>query len=129
MSSALPVLAGREARRLIAAAALMTSDKDGEVLAAVRATCRLLAPHNIEPADVFGVALEPQAARPTQAPRSSPFAGMPWRQRARWAGICPTLTDWERDFVASVVEQRTLSRKQQDRLDAIIAKAERSRHD
>lgn len=52
---------------------------------------------------------------------------MTWQQKARWAGLCPALTDWERDFLASIVEQRTLSEKQRDRLGAILAKAERSR--
>ena len=54
---------------------------------------------------------------------------MTWQQKARWAGLCPALTDWEPDFLASLVQQRTLSVKQRDRLEAILAKAERSRDD
>ena len=129
MSSALPVLTDKDSRRVIAAAALMTSDKDGEVLAAARATCRILALHKISPADVFRAALEPRIAPPTPTPRSKPAytSEMPWRQRARWAGLCPALTDWERNFIASVIELRTMSYKQENRLKAIIAKAERSR--
>ncbi len=140
--TALPCLADKEARRVIAAAALMTSDKDGEALAAVRATCRLLASHNIGPADVFRAALvdEPEAHRrgdaadPSGSQRPRPAAGGTgslFRQHVQLARNCLTtpehLSAWEVEFLNGIVGCRSLSPKQRDRLQQIVRAVEMKR--
>ena len=131
--SAARMLADRDVRRVVAAAALMTSDKDGEVVAAARATNRLLAPHSLGLADVVAAGLD---AVSTRGAMRSPASGMqpvtPLRPHQLQARMClaypELLTDWEREFAASVADQRTLSDKQRDRLNAIAVKVERGRN-
>lgn len=45
-------------RKIIAAAGLLASSNDGEIVAAARATSRLLATHGLRPEDVFRLGLE-----------------------------------------------------------------------
>jgi hypothetical protein len=138
----LPILAEKDARRVIASAALMTSDKDGEALAAVRATCRLLAPHNIGPADIFRAALvepdERSRRRDTPPPRPEPFrthnsrySGTMQRQHVQLARTCLAwrehLTEWEIGFLNSIMGTVNLSTKQSDRLQQIARTVEMKR--
>lgn len=111
-------------RRAIAAAALLSSDRDGEVIAAARGLNRLLRGEGLDPASVIAAGLAAANTRP--APTSPPpFAAEPlWKRRARMAQACPYLTDWESNFLTGVVGQRGLSEKQEERLRAILAKAE-----
>lgn len=129
-------LPDRDRRRVMAAAALMTSDKDGEALAAVRATCRMLAPHGVGIADVVAAAL---AARPLDNPRREARPQRSTRRRPaapdhmymttphqRLAKMCilqnEHINDWERAFLDSILRERTLSPRQHQKLEAIAAK-------
>lgn len=133
----LPMLADRDRRRVVAAAALMTSDKDGEALAAVRATCRMLAPHGVGIADLIAAALSagaletarrntPEERPSSPRPAAAPSWGYMSSQPQRMARMCLMQSDylnaWERGFLNSIVRESSLTRRQQDKLDAIVAK-------
>lgn len=130
--NAISLLADRDRRRVVASAAMMTSNNDGEALAAVRATCRLLAPHGLRPADVFEAALSRQASPPPQmpsrAPHVRPFEVKPMRQHQQLVMFCQAyperLTEWEVGFLRSISAERTLSTRQHDRLQQIARAVE-----
>lgn len=114
-------------RRMIATAGLLTSDKDGEALNAARALVRLLDQHGMDPAAVIGAGLaQPVAA--SMPPRSAACNfGRHQFQARLCAGFPQYLTSWESNFLASIARQRTITAKQRDRLNEIIAKIERER--
>lgn len=132
----LALLPSADRRRINSSAALMESDNDGEALAALRATRRLLAPHGVGPADVFRAALDDVVAplkpfssrRSPHAPDERPFEAKVMRQHERLARHClafpDRLTPWERKFLASIATERTLSSRQSDRLQAIARTVE-----
>lgn len=125
-------------RRIISSSELMASDTDGEALAAVRATGRLLAPHGVGLADVFKAALDDAPVplgrasssppRSPYAPYERPFEAKVIRQHERLARHClafpDRLTAWEREFLTSIASERTLSSRQSDRLQAIARAVE-----
>lgn len=122
-----------EQRRAAGAAGLLASSFDGEVVAAARSLCGLLKKADLDPAAVVAAGLS-SASRPSPAmPRRDPASFRPgpvpvrpssgWERDALMARGCPTLTDWEREFLSSVAGLRTLSHKQRDRLDGILVKA------
>jgi hypothetical protein len=131
-------LSPADERRLISSAALLQSDKDGEVVSAARAVGRILQKGNLDlPALIRrGLNPSPVAGHPAlrgfpDAPRPSP---QPYDVSARHqttARMCQAfaglLNDWEREFLASIAHQRRISDKQRDRLKAIEAKIERRR--
>lgn len=133
--SALPALDDRDARRIISSSALMTSSNDGEALAAVRATCRLLEPHGVGPADVFRAALaNPHVQSP---PRHQPSSTGSWstggsgaygghRYTARMCLFFgeAVLNDWERQFLISITGETRLTPKQAAKLESIRAKVD-----
>lgn len=137
LSKVVPALPDRDRRRVIASAALMASDKDGEALAAVRATCRMLAPHGIGPADLIAAALATRDRDPRQCQEPDPFGARRHRQEPqryshssaqhqRLARMCLMqacyINEWQREFLTSIVRERSLTARQQQKLTDIVAK-------
>jgi len=116
-----------DARRAASSAALLASDRDGEVVAAARALCGLLAKGGLDPRSVVtaGLAHNESAVRAPAAP--SPVYHGSWQQRARMARLSPHLNDWERGFLADIIAHGSLSQRQESCLKAILIKAEGSR--
>jgi hypothetical protein len=130
--TSLPVLADKDVHRVVSAAGLLASDKDGEALAAGRALCRLLAPHKISPADVFRAALSPKPEQYRRRDdRGGPHSGALRRQHVQLARMClltpQHLTDWERNFLSDIMVCAKLSPKQSARLQQIVRKVEMKR--
>ena len=114
-------LAPNDIRRAASSAALLTSDRDGEVVAAARALCNLLAKGGLDPRSVVAAGLSRQV---DPNPPAAPFYRTPWQQRARIARLSPHLNDWERGFLADIIANRSLSQRQESKLKAILAKSE-----
>lgn len=113
MNAVAPIVAERDRRRLISALSLLASDKDGEVVAAARAACRLLSPYGVTPAELIGIALDPPAK-----PKPDPFAGFPsggaLRSHEALARMClvrgaEVLNSWEMGFLESIIRERSLN--------------------
>lgn len=129
MSALVPILPDRDRRRLVSVAALLESDRDGEVLGALMAARRLLKPHNLTVAQLFEVALTPQAAPWPETRRPDPVRAGDHRHIARTclaagAGINSS----ECSFLDSITRwDGSLTPKQRAALEAIEAKIERVR--
>jgi hypothetical protein len=131
-------LPSADERRLISSAALLQSDQDGEVVSAARAVSRILQKGNLDLTAVIRRGLAPP--KPSIADALSAFPDAPRRGpesfdiRTRHVVIvrmCEAysdlLNDWEREFLASLRHQRSITEKQRDRLKAIEVKIERRR--
>ena len=118
-------LAPNDVRRAASSAALLTSDHDGEVVAAARALCGLLAKGGLDPSSVIASGLA-REVQPNFAPVQVPTQGHcgSWQQRARMARLSPRLNDWERGFLADITGQGSMSQRQESKLNAIIKKVE-----
>jgi hypothetical protein len=118
-------------RRAVSAAGLMASPVDGEALGATRALCRLLERHGLDPATVIGAGLLQTPASAPARRVTGPVPVRPLRPHQLAARQClafgEMLTDWEREFCASVADLRSLSTKQQAQLNVIAVRAERGR--
>lgn len=126
MSALLPA----EARKLTASLAMLASNHDGEVIAAVGAVGRILGKAGLGFSDLGVVqALPPSSPlRPPPAkPRSYETRVLREHQRhARGFAACGfKWNDWERDFLASIASwDGALSDKQRSRLDQLGVKVE-----
>ena len=121
-------LAPNDVRRAALSAGLLTSDRDGEVVAAARALVGLLAKGGLDPRSVVAAGLTHQvpssfAVGPAPAP---PYRGA-WQTRARMARLSPHLNDWERGFLGDILAQGSLSHRQESKLRAILNKSEGTR--
>ena len=100
-------LDANEARRLSNVLNRLASDHDGEVLAAATVAMRFLKERNLCFDDIIA---------PAQATtRRLGLFG--------WLLTSPTLSVWERGFIANLDSFERLSRKQRDILATIVAKA------
>jgi hypothetical protein len=117
----------RDQRRAALSAGLLTSSHDGEVVAAARALCGLLAKGGFDPRGVVAAGLErssdPASTSRPQAPAAAGYYGT-WKQRARMARLSPYLNDWERSFLTDITNQASLSARQEDKLKVILVKSE-----
>lgn len=118
MMQALASLDDGARRRIISTAALLTSPVDGERLAASRGLERLLAGHGLGIVDVLKAALE-QSPAPVR-PISTTHHAM-----AQMCLAQGCLTDWERQFLRSILWRTRLSPKQSKTLDRIVDQIER----
>ena len=118
-------LAPNDVRRAVSSAALLTSDRDGEVVAAARALCVLLAKGGLDPRSEITSGLAREAQRnviPSRVPAQSQYGS--WQQRARMARLSPHFNDWERSFLADILAQGSLTQRQESCLKAILVKSE-----
>ena len=121
-------LAPNDVRRAVSSAALLTSDRDGEVVAAARALCVLLAKGGLDPRSVITSGLAREAwpnVVPSRVTAQSPYGS--WQQVARMARLSPHLNDWERGFLADILAHGSLSQRQESCLKAILVKSEGTR--
>lgn len=112
-----------DARRAALSAGLLASDRDGEVVAAARALCGLLAKGGLDPRSVVAAGLAPVH----HGPRLGVGPGAParpWRERARMARYSPHINDWERAFLDNLICWKSLSARQEATLQAILVKSE-----
>ena len=111
-----------DVRRAASSAALLTSNHDGEVVAAARALCGLLAKGGLDPRSVVSAGIAAGDHPPLAPAAVSP--DRPWRQRARMARYSPHINDWERGFLDDVIGWSSLSARQEATLKAILVKSE-----
>ena len=114
-----------DAHRAALSAGLLTSDRDGEVVAAARALVGLLAKGGLDPRSVVAAGLArlvPSSLAAGPAPAPAYEGG--WQTRARMARLSPHLNDWEHGFLRDILAQGSLSPRQQRKLKAILAKSE-----
>lgn len=123
MTALIPHLPDRDRRRLISTCGLLASDKDGEVVAAVRAACRLLKPHDLTIAGLVVIALTPRPSpwRESRCPEPVRSDGR------RLARLCLSMSEylngWEISFCRDIASGRgPLTPKQAAKLGAIEAK-------
>ena len=137
------VLPPDEARRLKGVLARLLSDHDGERLAAVNALLRLLGKNGVPVVDLvpregsgdpqIAACWHPKAERRAIYPeRAGPPAHAPLtRPHQRLArGLLWSATQWtdrEGDFLASVMEQSSITDRQDAWLDSLKVKADRQR--
>lgn len=125
----------KDLRRVVASAALMSSDIDGEALAATRAICRQLGKHGLSPASVVeaGLLRDERAAheRPVFFRDPATFRTPPLKPHQRTAymarGFAELLNEWELSFLESMIGRREITPRQQDALNGIASKIERGR--
>ena len=97
-------------RKAVSAAALLSSDRGGEVVAALAAIERLL-PAGMGVGDVFAAGLRPvDPRRPDDNHKAM----------ASWAVCNAKLTPWEANFCQSVFHYRSASPKQMQTLRDIV---------
>ena len=117
--NALVRIPDRDRRRVVSAAGLLASDKDGEVVAAARAVCRLLKPLGTTPAALIDAALAPK-------PSDAGFGWEPVRDHRHLARACLAmdahLNAWEIGFLDDVSRQPRLTDRQLAKLRQIQAK-------
>lgn len=111
-------------RRAALSAGLLTSNHDGEVVAAARALCMLLKKRNLDPASVVSAGLA-AIVSPAAPECSRRGVSLSLWERARAALQSHSLNDWERNFVSDICSRRKLSPRQEETLRSIVAKAER----
>jgi len=104
-----------DARRAASSAALLASDRDGEVVAAARALCGLLAKGGLDPRSVVTAGLAGYQVAASSAAATKPVYRGSWQQRARIVRLSPHLNDWERGFLDDVIGWQSLSVRQEDR--------------
>jgi hypothetical protein len=106
-ASSSPVL---DRKRLAAVLELLSSDKDGERQAAAEAAHRLIRNAGLRWADILGPpSTEPPPIAPPPRARKSP----PWRSLLAECHAHPDrFSEWELQFLASVGQQRRISKKQ-----------------
>jgi hypothetical protein len=106
-------------RRIVSAIRLFDSGRDGEALAAVRASARLLAPHGLTVAGLIEAALAPP-------PAVERIRVHPRGDHKTWTSMClghrELLNDWEANFLKSIRLLPSLSPKQRAKLDIVVAK-------
>lgn len=121
-------LAPNDVRRAALSAGLLTSDRDGEVVAAARALVGLLAKGGLDPGSIVAAGLAAEvSSNLSNGPMAAPVYHGAWQHRARMARLSPYLNDWERGFLADILKHGSLSARQQDKLKAILAKSEGDR--
>lgn len=111
-----------DARRAALSASLLASSLDGEVVAAARALCGLLAKGGLDPRTVVTAGLTSDAISGRATPPVTTSGS--WKQRARMARLSPYLNDWERDFLSDILGHGSLSQRQESCLKAILRKSE-----
>ena len=119
------LLSPNDARRAALSAGLLTSDHDGEVVAAARALVGLLTKGSLDPRSVVAAGLA-QEVQPSFNPTAvaAPVYRGTWQHRTRMARLSPHLNDWERGFLTDILAHGSLSQRQQSKLKAILAKSE-----
>ncbi len=127
MSALAPILPDRDRRRLVSAVGLLSSDKDGEVVAAARAASRLLQPHGVTVAQLVEAALTPTPWR--EAHRPDPVRAVDHRHLARMClAMAALLNEWEIGFLTNLARwDGPLTAKQRAKLNAVATKIEESR--
>lgn len=123
-------LSPTDKRRVVASAALLRSDQDGEALAAVRAVCRQLDRYGLDPAAVLAAGLggPPKLPPRRSEPPKPAEVLLPHQRTAMMAAAFPELlTEWEQEFVNSIAGRRSITGRQRDTLNAIASKVERGR--
>lgn len=121
MTALVPNIPDRDRRRLVSAVGLLASDRDGEVVAAARAACRLLEPHGTNLSQLVEAALTPM---PWRVSRAGSLRTVDHRTLARKClAMSKHLSDWEAGFLESLVRwDGQLSPKQAAALDRIESK-------
>lgn len=117
MSAALPILAHAEVEKIAAIAARIQSDHDAEALTAARMLTRALDRHGMRIGDVIITALQP---KPVYRPRRGVA-----QHTVRAAGCLmrPHLySPKELKFLRDLRSFRSLSEKQENWLDALVAR-------
>lgn len=116
--------AARVAERAAKAAALLASDKPGEVVAAAAATVRLLAALGLDFATVVRRGIAAPPPRPMPQPSTAPTRWQPTWVRLAWLRQHDRLlTAWERGFAASLERQvAPMTERQRTVLDDVIAR-------
>ncbi len=122
MSALVPILPDRDRRRLVSTVGLLASDRDGEVVAAARATGRLLQPYGTTLARLVEVALSPAP----RAHRPDPVRADNHRNLARMClGMSQHLSAWEVAFCRDIARGcGPLTPRQVAKVKAIEAKIE-----
>lgn len=117
------ILAPADARKLAKIVGLLASDKGGEVVAAAAAGTRLLHAAGLRWSDVVLPAQPPTRRETASRPPRQP---VPLHRAVAAACLAhahrPPLTAWERDFLASLLDFRTISAKQVVVLDRLVAR-------
>lgn len=116
--------AARVAERAAKTAALLASDRPGEVAAAAAATIRLLASLGLDFAEVIRRGIAAPPPQPMVQPSTAPTRWQPaWAKLAWLRQHDRLLTTWERGFVASLERQAaTLTERQRTVLDDVVAR-------
>ena len=117
-----------DARRAAHSAALLASDREGEVIAAARAFVGILAKGGLDPRSVVAAGLARVVGPKLAAdPVTTPVYRGPWQQRARMARLSPHLNNWELGFLGDILAHGSLTLRQESCLKAILVKSEGSR--
>ncbi|HXH00317.1 MAG TPA: hypothetical protein VNI79_07895 [Sphingomicrobium sp.] len=129
MSAMIPILPERDRRRLISTCGLLASDRDREVIAAVRAAARLLQPHGRTVAELVEIAIGSTPTPWAQSTRPDPVGARDHQHLARMYLITSVhLKKWERDFLTSLTRwDGPLSPKQRAALETIEIRINRLR--
>ena len=115
-------LAPAERAKLARVLGMLGSPHQGERDAAALAADRLVRGRGLDWLDVLGgTPAEPLVSRPGWTPSPSPVPDHMGDLQACGRRL-NILTAWERAFVTSLAQQRTVSRRQRDILSAIAAK-------
>ena len=114
-----------DARRAAHSAALLASDREGEVIAAARAFVGILAKGGLDPRSVVAAGLAHSVSPKLAAnPMATPVYRGPWQQRARMARLSPHLNNWELGFLGDILAHGSLTQRQETCLKAILVKSE-----
>jgi hypothetical protein len=123
-------LGNNDSTRIVAIAALTASDRDGEALAASRMLNKVLTKLNLRLCDVVERGLKPTPAM-NPHPAFQPYPASPSRTHHQQALDCLMLGKeiWspkEREFLCDIRQCSSLSPKQREWLDRLVAKLGRT---
>jgi hypothetical protein len=122
----MPALSAPALDRFVKLCGLLTSEHDGERATAARMASDLLRRHKLTWADVLRPGREQAGA--ARAPCGA--AAGPWKALATLAEFAvrrPALfTAWERQFIATLLDRRTISERQREILAELAELAEKA---
>ena len=120
----------REARKIAGIAGMITSPHDGEALSACRILTKALDRHGLRVGDVVERGLRPL---PVSSSHNwhGPAPVTPLRPHQRLVAECLAwgafVTNWEMTFLRSIADERVLTDRQMDKLNAIVRKVRQLR--